>query len=201
VNIRNSNRHYLIVFGCCLLLVGFVVGWRASRRLTVSANTETQQSYLREKGDASSSIRAEVLTSLREFQDGYSKRDPQQLDVFMQRLFPKDQDTRVIGTDANEWRTGYDSIAQFIRDDWLEWEDVQLSLDDSVISSSGDSAWLATTGKIISQHSTRSIRFTAVLTRRDRRWLFRQIQFQWDERLLRFRDLFSREGRSQIKFR
>jgi SnoaL-like domain len=167
----------------------------------VSAHAEAQQGYLNEKGNASDSVRAEVLTSLREFQDGYSKRDPKQLDVFMQRLFPSDQDTRVIGADANEWRTGYDSIARFIKDDWLEWGDVRLAVDNSVISSSDNVAWLATTGKVVWAHSSRPIRFTAVLTRRNGRWIFRQTQFQWDERPLRFSDLMRKEGWSQLNFR
>jgi hypothetical protein len=172
-----------------------------SRRFAISANAETQQSYLREKGDASGSVRAEVLVSLREFQDGYAKRDLLRLDEFMNRLFPRDQDARVIGTDANEWKSGYDAIARFVRDDWRGWGDVYLAVDDAVISSSGDAAWLATTGRVTSLHSTRSIRFTAVLTRRDGHWLFRQIQFQWDERLLAFSDLLGTRGWSPLKLR
>jgi hypothetical protein len=167
----------------------------------ISANADTQQSYLRDKGDASGSVRAEVLVSLREFQAGYAERDPERLDAFMGRLFPRDQDARIIGTDANEWKTGYDAIARFVRDDWRGWGDVHLAVDDAVISSFGNAAWLATTGRVTWQHSTRSIRFTAVLTHRDGRWLFRQIQFQWDEGLLAFSDLFGRRGWSQVKLR
>lgn len=155
---KDVNRHYLIVAGCSLLLGGFVIGWRAGRLLTVSADAETQQVYLNEKGTASNAVRAEVLNSLRDFQNGYSKRDPRQLDAFMQRLFPEDQDTRVIATDAGEWKTGFDSIARFIRADWLEWGDVRLAVHDSVVNSSGDVAWVATTGKLVSVHSSRSIR-------------------------------------------
>jgi hypothetical protein len=119
----------------------------------------------------------------------------------MQRLFPEDHDTRVIGTDAAEWKTGNDSIAQFIKADWLEWGDVHLAVDDSSISSSANVAWLATTGREVSAHSSRAIRFTAVLIRRDGRWLFRQIQFQWDERPLSFSDLVSGNGSAHLKYR
>ena len=194
VTTRSRNRSLLLLLSCVSLLVGFFVGWRLSRRAVMSTSIETQRSYLREKGNAPDSLRAEVLDSLREFQNGYSKRNPQELDAFMQRLFPKDEDTRIIGTNDAEWRTGYDSVARFIRDDWLQWGDVILAVDDAVVSSSGEAAWLATVGKVSSWNSTRSIRFTAVLTHKNGRWLFRQIQFQWDERPLRFGDLFDREN-------
>jgi len=185
----------------CSLLAGFVIGWKGNREFKISPNAEMRKSYLQETGNAPDTVRAEVLSSLREFQSGYSKRDTRQLDAFMQRLFPKDQDTRIIGTDAGEWRSGYESISHFVHDDWVDWGNVRLSVDDAVIDSAGETAWLATTGGVSSAHSTRAIRFTAVLTRRDGQWLFRQIQFQWDEKFLRFSDLLKREGWSQLKFR
>ena len=182
------NYHFLIVF--CGVLLGFLAGWETSRRLKIFANAETQKSYLRVPGDAVGPVRAEILGSLQEFQDGYSKRNPRELDAFINRLFPQDQDTRLLGTDEGEWKTGRDSIAELIRDDWIEWGDVRLDVKNAAVSSSGETAWLATTGKVVLPKSTRPIRFTAVLTRRDGRWLFRQVQFQWDERLRRFSDLF-----------
>ena len=106
VTTRSRNRSLLLLLSCVSLLVGFFVGWRLSRRAVMSTSIETQRSYLREKGNAPDSLRAEVLDSLREFQNGYSKRNPQELDAFMQELFPKDEDTRVIGTNDGEWRTG-----------------------------------------------------------------------------------------------
>jgi hypothetical protein len=138
---------------------------------------------------------------LREFQEGYTKRDPRQLDVFMRRLFPRDQDARVIGTGRNEWRSGYDGIAEIIRNDWLEWGDVRLAVDSAVVSGSGDVSWLATTGTVTIGSSTRPIRLTAVLICRDGHWLFRQVHFEWDERLLRFSDLLSRRRWAQFNLR
>jgi hypothetical protein len=170
----------------------------ASRRLTFAT---TQGAYLKEKGDAPDSVRSGVLRSLQAFQDGYRKRDTEQLDAFMQELFPSDQNILVIGTDANEWRWGHDSIAQFIRTDWLNWGELQLAVDGSIINSSGEVAWLATAGKVVMSHSSRPIRFTAVLTRRDGIWLFRQVQFQWDERPLTLSDLTHSDARSQVHIR
>ena len=197
---RARHRGSLLFMGCGLL-VGFVIGWKGRGQFRISPNAETQKSYLQGIGDAPDVVSGEVLSSLREFQSGYSKRDIRQLDAFMQRLFPKDQDTRIIGTDAGEWRSGYESISHFVHDDWVDWGNVRLSVDDAVIDSAGETAWLATTGEVSSAHSTRAIRFTAVLTRRDGQWLFRQIQFQWDEQFLRLTDLLKREGWSQLKSR
>jgi SnoaL-like protein len=198
IRARFSNRS---VMGCSLLICGFVVGCLASQWIVISPKVSTQHGYAIEKGDAPASVRAEVLESLREFQAGYSRRDPKQLDDFMQHLFPKDQDTRVIGTDLREWINGYQSIARFIRSDWLDWGNLHLAVDDSVIDSSADVAWLATTGTLVTTRSSRSIRYAAVLTRREGRWLFRQIQFQWDERPVTLSDLTKWDGLSQIHVR
>jgi SnoaL-like domain len=184
------KRKYYLLIVLCALLAGFVAGWQTSRRLKVFANAETQKSYLREPRDATDPVRAEILSSWQEFQDGYSKRNPKELDAFIKRLFPQEQDTRLLGTDEGEWKIGHDSIAEFIRDDWIETGDVRLEVKNAVVSSSSETGWLATTGSVTFLKSSRPIRFTAVLTRTGGRWLFRQVQFQWDERLERFSDLF-----------
>jgi hypothetical protein len=198
---RHGNYRKRIVLGCSLLLSGFVVGCLASRWIIVSPKPSTQRAYVREQGDAPGPVRTEVLESLREFQAGYSPRDPNQLDDFMKRLFPEDQDIRIIGTDVTEWKNGYQSIARLIETDWLDWGDLHLDVDDSIINSLGDVAWLATTGTVVSARSSRSIRYTAVLTRRNGRWIFRQIQFQWDERLLTVSDVVKSNGLSHIHLR
>jgi hypothetical protein len=186
---------------CGFLLGGLIFGGMASRWIVVSPKSSTQRLYLREKGDAPADVRAEVLQSLTEFQSGYSKRDLKQLDSFMQRLFPADQDTRVIGTDVGEWNNGYESIAQLVRADWLAWGDLNLAINDSVVDSSSGVAWLETTGTVSWARSSRSIRFTAVLTPRDGRWQFRQIVFQWDERAVTLSDLLGRDSRLRVHLR
>ena len=200
MEIRGRNRN-CVAWGCGLILGAFVIGCMTSRRIVVSPSFSTQQAYLKQKGDAPQPVRADVLEILREFQAGYLRRDPNQLGDFMQRLFPQDQDVRAIGTEVTEWKNGYDSIAQLIKYDWLTWGDLHLDVDDAVIDSTEDVAWLATTGTVVTARSSRSIRYTAVLTRRNERWLFRQIQFQWDERLLTISDILKRNDLSHIHFR
>lgn len=181
--------------------MGFAVGWKTSRLLVVSADSEMQRKYLRDKGSASDPVRTGVLDTLRKFQGGYSRRDLRQVNAFMESLFSRNQDTRAIGTDFGEWVTGYDSVARFIRTDWRVWGNVQLAVDDSVVSSSGDVAWLATTGTVTFPTSSRPIRFTAVLNLQDSRWVFRQIQFQWDDEPVSFSELIDKRAWSQFSSR
>ena len=180
---------------------GFVAGWAASRRLTVSTLNDLRQVKLSDKGDAPQPVRAGVLQAMTAFQEGYTRRDPKQLDAFMRQLFPQNEYVLLLGTEASEWRIGYDSIARFIQADWLRWGDVRLSVEDSVICSSGDAIWLATVGRVGTADSYRPIRFTAVMTRRDARWWFRQVHFQWDDPPLRLQDLLSLRTLSKLKLR
>ena len=167
------------------LLFGFVAGWVGSRRLVVGSRVQPDPASLSSKGDASGSVRTGVTLALRDFQQGYSKRDPAQLGEFMRRLFPNDEEILICGTDPGEWIQGRESAQRFIGGDWAGWGDLRLNVDDARISSSGDDAWLATTGTV----SARPIRFLAVLHRANDRWLFRQIQFQWDASPVSLSDL------------
>jgi hypothetical protein len=176
----------LLVVSIASPLFGFVVGWVGSRRLSISPNHELNRPYLTDRGDASGKVRTDVTRALRELQDGYTKRDPRQLSSFMQRLFPNDEHILICGTDPSEWIQGRESAQRFIGRDWTSWGDLRLAVDNAEISSLGDVAWLATTGTV----SNRPIRFLAVLIHTNDRWLFRQIQFQWDDvRSIRLSDL------------
>jgi ketosteroid isomerase-like protein len=165
----------LLVFG------GFASGFVACLHLKIAASSDTRQQYLQQAGDALPPVRAGVLTALRAFQDGYIKRDPKDLDSFMSRLFRQSDDVLILGTDAGEWVRGYPAAARFIRTDWLAWGDFRFAVDDSVIWSSGDVAWVASIGAVHSKGGDRPLRFTAVLTRDGDHWLFREVNFQWDD--------------------
>ena len=138
---------------------------------------------------------------MKDFQAGYSRRDPEQLDDFMRALFPSDESTRVIGSEVNEWKNGSAGVARLIGSDWRTWGDLQLAVEDSVIDSKDNVAWLATTGTVRWPSYDRSLRFAAVLTPREGRWVFRQIIFQWDERPLTLSDLTTKESISRIHLR
>ena len=168
----------LIVLG--LATGGFLSGWHLSRRSIGFGSPAHNLSY---KGDAKELVRAAVLVSLKEFQAGYAKRDPAMLPAFMEQLFAKDRDILLLGTDSGEWIEGYQRVGSFIANDWRYWGDVRLDVDNAMISADNDVAWVTTVGTVgTSPSSTRAIRFAAVLTRSGDRWLFRHIQFQWEDR-------------------
>ena len=100
----------------------------------------------------------------------------------MRRIIPAGKDCLVMGTEPGEWIRGYDRIERFVRNDWLHWGDVRLDVDAPEISGSGDVAWLATPGTVTFQESRHPFRFTATVVRENGRRMFRQIQFQWDEK-------------------
>ena len=167
----------LIALG--LAFLSFGAGWHLSRRRIGSDNPER---HLARKGDAEERIRNEILVPLRTFQDGYSKRDPSILPTFMEELFPKDRDILLLGTDQGEWIEGYERVAEFIGNDWRYWGDVRLDVEHAAIFTVSDVAWVSTLGTVgMGTSPGRAIRFTAVLTRNNGRWLFRHILFQWDD--------------------
>jgi SnoaL-like domain len=192
------TRSQVLIFalsGLALATSGFVMGWHLSRR-PIGLGHPTD--YLDQKGDAQTQVRTAVLVSLRAFASGYVKRDPAVLPAFMEQLFPKDQDILVLGTDSGEWIEGYQRVGDFIANDWRYWGDVRLDVDNAMVSADNEVAWLTTLGTVSSGSSPpRVIRFTAVLTLSNGRWMFRQVQFQWDERMETLAELLRRSIRGR----
>ncbi len=178
----NRRRVFPVLVAVLLVLGGFVSGFISSLHLKSSASREARMQYLQQAGDAPPQVRSGVLTALRAFQDGYIKRDPKNLDSFMNRLFAKNADILIQGTNAAEWARGYPAATEFIRKDWKDWGDFRFAADDSVVWSSGDVAWIATVGAVRSRKSDHPLRFSAILTRSGDRWVFRELHFQLDER-------------------
>jgi hypothetical protein len=179
------------VLAIILLLLGaFLFGFASSLHLKSSEPADLRKQYLLPAGDAPPEIRAGVQAALREFQEGYVKRNPQDLDSFMSRLFSKDDDVLLLGTDSGEWARGYPAVAAFIKTDWREWGDFRFAVDDSLVWFSGNVAWIASVGTVREHGSDRPVRFSAILTRNGDGWLFRQVHFQWDDRDASSTDLF-----------
>ncbi len=178
----NRKRVYSTLAAVLLVFGGFTSGFISCLHLKSAASSDARHQYLRQTGNAPTAVRAEVLTALRAFQDGYIKRDPKDLDSFMSRLFQKNNDVLILGADAGEWVRGYPAATSFIRKDWLGWGDFRFSVDDSLIWSSGDVAWVASVGAVHSKGGDRPLRFSAVLTRDGSNWFFKELSFQWDDR-------------------
>lgn len=179
-----TRRQFLMISaGIGLALSSFAAGYVASIHLRSVLPETVREQRLLPPGDASPEARAGVLAALHTFQDGYINRDPQQLDAFMGTLFDRNADTLALGTEgaSNEWARGYPAVEAFVQRDWQYWGDVRLDVDGADIWSSSDAAWVATGGVVHFGPSKRPVRFTAILSRDGDRWVFRQIQFQWDD--------------------
>jgi SnoaL-like domain len=186
-----NGRRLLTALTIVLLVLGaFIFGFVSSLHLKSFEPQDVRKQYLLPAGDAPAAIRAGVQAALREFQEGYVKRNPKELDSFMNRLFAKDDDVLLLGTDSGEWTRGYSAVATFIKTDWLEWGDFRFAVDDSLVWSSGNVAWIASVGTVHEHGSDRPVRFSAILTRNGEAWLFRQVHFQWDDRDASSADLF-----------
>jgi SnoaL-like domain len=183
VTVGLTRKRILSALALALVMLGgFAFGFVSCLHLKSVASSDLRHQYLLQTGDAPASVRAEVLAALRAFQEGYIRRDPKELDSFMYRLFPVNDDILLLGTDADEWVRGYRPVAEFIREDWLTWGDFRFAVDDSIVWSAGDVAWIASVGVVHDQRADRPLRFSAILIRHGHNWLFRQVHFQWDDR-------------------
>jgi hypothetical protein len=182
-----------------MLASGFAAGWVAKRHVMIKQRSAVSSEKIN-LGDAPQSVRSDVLKQLKFFQAGYTKRDPEQVNQFMNELFPRDKNIVLLGTDPNEWITGYEPISQFIYADWKNWGDVRLDTEYPVICTSGNVAWLATSGVLESGRNSRPLRFTAILVLEQEKWTFRHVQFQWDDRQATLRDLLRMENYGRLRW-
>jgi len=93
-----------------------------------------------------------VREALKQFQDGYDRRDTTLMDDF-RSLFLQEDELEVIGTGAvepgdDEWCLGLDAACSLVQNDWEAWGDLALDVADARIHTHGDVAWLATTGTV-----------------------------------------------------
>jgi hypothetical protein len=182
-----------VLIGVLALLcacLGFTCGWFARTHMQVSVPAEARMQYLHPPGDAPPEVRSGVILALKELQDGYRKRDVNDLDAFMNRLFAKDEDVLILGTDGAEWVRGYARTTELIRLDWTVWGNLRFAVDDAIVWSSGNTAWMATVGDVQWKRGSRPIRLSGILVRKGDRWVFRQLQYQWDDQDPQFSDLF-----------
>ncbi len=142
---------------------GFACGWIAKKHMRASLPADVRRQNLQQPGDAPPQGRSGVVLALRELQEGYRKRDATGIDMFMGRLFAKDADVLILGTDSGEWERGYSHAAEFIDSDWKYWGDVRFATDDAIVWSSGDVAWMATVGDVHWKGTSRALRLSAVL--------------------------------------
>jgi hypothetical protein len=181
MTIELSKKHLVSALVVYLLgAAGLLCCFAAYLHMKRVAGSDLLAQQLQKPGDAPLPVQAGVRNALKDFQDGYTQRDPRNLDAFMSRLFGKNDDILILGTGGAEWARGYPAAAEFIKADWKGWGDLRLGVENALICSSGDVAWVTSTGTVQKKGIERPVRFSAILTRNDGIWHFRQVHFQWE---------------------
>lgn len=88
----------------------------------------------------------QILDILNEFQKGYTNRDESIAIQWVKNLF--DEQVTIIGTSSVnpgdfEWRSGHEAAIEMFRSDWLNWGDVEISIDDAEIDFENNASWVA----------------------------------------------------------
>lgn len=132
-------------------------------------------------GNASGDVRSAIMLKLQDFQDGYTRREPSQVEPFTTRLFSADN-IIILGTMPDEIYVGHEEATQLVESDWKYWGDCRFLMENAQISVSSDVAWFSTIGTVHMDgiNIILPLRLSGVLAKEDNDWMFQQLQFQFD---------------------
>jgi hypothetical protein len=170
-----------ILLRIILLFIVLLLVTRIFKRADEKMILSPVKSYY-SKGNAPDSTRMEIIDQLNKFQDGYYKRDPKNIDTFMQSLYSR-ENILILGTMPGEIYSGYEKATRLVKTDWDSWGDCKFEIDSANISSSGNTAWFSTRGYVefdLSNLLVIPLRFSGIMVKEDQEWKFQQQQFQFD---------------------
>jgi hypothetical protein len=171
------NQIFKLVFVSILLLFTLLV-----LRQPHKAFYEAEDEYIYSTGSAPAEVRAEILGQLKQFQAGYTRRDLDQVETFIQEVFSQ-ENLLVLGTMPDEIFHGQEEVSDLIYSDWNAWGDVTFLMDNANISSNGDTAWIATIGYVrfdLPRFLVLPLRLSGVMVNESSEWKFQFLQFQFD---------------------
>ncbi|WP_291578441.1 nuclear transport factor 2 family protein [Clostridium sp. UBA6640] len=90
----------------------------------------------------------DIRELLRQFQIGYTERDVEKAETFMEELFIIGEETCALGTSTEELFLGSEEVKTLIRDDWEYWGDFNMDWERAHISVKDEVAWFATTASV-----------------------------------------------------
>lgn len=126
---------------------------------------------------ADAQTEAEVTAVLTRLSQAYTQRNSGDLLA----VFAPDPDVVLIGTGVDEKRVGREEVKVQVERDWAQSERVVMELTPNVVSATGEVAWVSGdfTIKVTSggQEVTMPGRITAVLEKREGKWLIAQAHF------------------------
>ncbi len=94
----------------------------------------------------------EILEVFKTFQEGYKKRNLDNINEFM-NIFSEADDSQMIGIGATEpgeyeWFTGKNEIREIIISDWKFWGNVNLNMDSLRLTAKSNTAWFSICAQI-----------------------------------------------------
>ena len=127
---------------------------------------------------ADEATRAEVLKTLAEYARAFEAADQNAI----MALQLQDQDLRFIGSGLDEWRDGVENVRAQVRRDFTQARKLILVFTEVHVCAEGTAAWIAAPTTVRVHFGDNRVReyfgrFTAVLVKRDGRWLFTQVHF------------------------
>lgn len=151
-------------------------------QMTNQAYHKDASLFLYDEGNASEEVRLEIMEQLEYFREGYLLRDTSIMEVYMDRLFSR-ENILILGTMPPEIYSGYTEAADLVSSDWLHWGDVNLMVESANISAHDSVAWFSMIGNVefdMTSLLDLPLRVTGIMVQEDQGWKFQQLQFQFD---------------------
>lgn len=108
-------------------------------------------------------VNNELKEILNVFNEAYIKRDINEIDSFMDKLFDKDESVTVVGTCDGEWCIGYEDVKDIFLSDWEYWGDLRVKADEATIIELDNTAIIYTPGTVKYSFNSRSDTYTRYL--------------------------------------
>jgi len=108
-------------------------------------------------------VNNELKEILNVFNEAYVKRDINEIDSFMDKLFDKDESVTVVGTCDGEWCIGYEEVKDIFLSDWEYWGDLRVKADEATIIQLDNTAIIYTPGTVKYSFNSRSDTYTRYL--------------------------------------
>ncbi|GAA0772457.1 hypothetical protein GCM10008908_18770 [Clostridium subterminale] len=108
-------------------------------------------------------VNNELKEILNVFNEAYIKRDINEIDSFMDKLFDKDESVTVVGTCDGEWCIGYEEVKDIFLSDWEYWGDLRVKADEATIIELDNTAIIYTPGTVKYSFNSRSDTYTRYL--------------------------------------
>ncbi|WP_346900127.1 hypothetical protein [Clostridium sp. UBA7503] len=108
-------------------------------------------------------VNNEFMEVLNIFNEAYVKRDINEIDSFMDKLFDKDESVTIVGTCDDEWCIGYEEVKDIFLSDWEYWGDLRVIADEATVIELENTAIIYTPATVKYSFNSRSDTYTRYL--------------------------------------